>query len=388
MRRATVVRSTASVAGAAGLAGAAIAGRWVHAKIGTVPAPVGFTASSEELAHAVELLQQHPAVDMHAHPGRTFVRGMAHLSPPVRLYALRGSFEERAVADLHAGHVAAAVFNAVPDFPTLGVSRTSGLVMRRAFQPGEGWATYRTQIANLRQVARGDGTQPALDPDGVQAARQAGALAAVLGVEGCDFLDGDLGRIAQVVQDDVRVVTLVHFYRGGPIGDIMTEPPVHGGLTRFGRDVVREMNAAGLVIDLSHASEGTAYDALEVSDRPLLLSHTDIATAPGAHPRFVSVDLAQTVAAAGGVIGAWPAGITLRSLDDFAARIVELIDMVGADHVGIGTDMDANDRPVFESYAKMPLLVAALLRRGVDDQTLTQVLGGNFLRVMAAAQRR
>lgn len=168
----------------------------------------------------------------------------------------------------------------------------------------------------------------------------------------------------------------------------MTDTPVHHGLTAFGRDAVREMNRVGIVVDLSHASEETAYAALEVATTPALLSHTDLQSPTSRNPRFVSSALAEAVAAAGGVVGAWPAGIALRSLDDYAARIVELVERLGADHVGIGTDMDANDRPVFESYAKLPLLVAGLIRRGLDEETIAQVLGGNYLRVMAAAQAR
>lgn len=363
--------------------GASVAvGRWVTSKVGTVEAPAGLEADPAELAAADAVLSRHPAIDMHAHPGRTFVRDARHLALPVRLYAMRGSFEQRVVDEARAGGLAAVCANAVPDFATLGLAR-GGLRMAREFEPGEAWAAYRTQLGNLAALGDRVGVEIVRDPDALSRARARGALGVILGVEGADYLDGRLDRVAQTFADGVRVLTLVHFYRGGPVGDVMTDAPVHGGLTAFGRDVVRELNRVGIVVDLSHASEPTAYAALDVATSPLLLSHTDLVGPGATHPRFVSSALARAVADAGGVVGAWPAGIVLRTLDDFAARIVDLVDVLGADHVGIGTDMDANDRPVLETYAKLPLLVVALRRRGLDDETLVKVLGGNYLRVMS-----
>jgi membrane dipeptidase len=97
-------------------------------------------------------------------------------------------------------------------------------------------------------------------------------------VEGAEFLEDDVGRVEEAFDDGVRVLTLVHYLRGGVIGDVMTAEPVHGGLTQFGRDAVREMNRVGILVDLAHCSHRTAYDALEVAVKPLLISHTD-------HPR-------------------------------------------------------------------------------------------------------
>ena len=139
----------------------------------------------------------------------------------------------------------------------------------------------------------------------------------------------------------------------------------------------------GIVVDVSHCSQQTAYDALRVATKPLLITHTDIQERDRRNARFVSADLARAVADAGGVVGAWPAGIALRTLDDYVERILDLVDLLGEDHVCVGTDMDANYKPVFETYAKMPLLVGGLLRRGVPDETLAKVIGGNFLRVFA-----
>ena len=343
-------------------------------------AAVGFTLTEEVLLRAVQFLNLHPAIDTHAHPGRTFVRGAENLTWKLRLYALRGSFESRTIAAMRQGHVAAACFNGVADFPTLD-ARGGGLTPVRDFKPGEAYAYYQAQIENLKAlVIRGD-VSLVLAPVDVETARSAGMIGAILGMEGAEFLEGDLGRVEQSFADGVRVLTLVHYFRGGVIGDVMTSGPVHGGLTSFGRDAVKEMNRVGVLVDVSHCSEQTAFDALEVATKPLLITHTDIEGGNRHNARFVPEELARAVADAGGVVGAWPAGIALHTLGDYVARILELVDLLGEDHVCIGTDMDANYKPVFETYAKMPLLVAELLRRGMGEEALAKLIGGNFLRV-------
>jgi membrane dipeptidase len=127
-----------------------------------------------------------------------------------------------------------------------------------------------------------------------------------------------------------------------------------------------------------------------VAAKPLLISHTDIRDIQNGrrrNARFVPADLARTVAEAGGVVGAWPAGFTLHNLDDYVQRILTLVELLGADHVCLGTDMDANYKPVFETYAKMPLLVGGLLRRGMPEDDLAKLIGGNFLRVFTEARK-
>lgn len=366
-------------------AGTAVAGvgafaAWAYPKLATRPAEVGFALSADELAAAVKFLANHPAIDAHAHPGRTFVRGARGLDWKLWLYQQAGTFEESVVGDMRAGGVAAAAFSAVSDFPVLGLAG-EGLQSVRQFKPGEAWDYYRAQIANLKALASSGLVHAVLAPADIGAARAAGKPGAIFAVEGAEFVEDDPARIAQAAADGVRLLTLVHYISGGGIGDIMTAPPVHNGLTALGREVVAQANAAGLMLDLSHASEKTAFDALAIVKGPVSATHTHLNSLGIGHPRFISDELAKAIAATGGYVGAWPAGIGMSTLDAFVDRIGGLVARLGVDHVAIGSDMNANYKPVFETYRKMPLIVGALMKRGVAEGDIAKIVGGNFLRV-------
>jgi membrane dipeptidase len=158
---------------------------------------------------------------------------------------------------------------------------------------------------------------------------------------------------------------------------VQTEPPVHGGLSRFGRAVVTECNRLGIVIDCAHASFDTTMAVLEASDQPVIISHGQLAHPGTAHPRLMTARHAAAVASAGGLIGAWPAGVTSRSLADFGTEIIRLTEVAGPGHVAIGTDMDGNYRPVLTSYHQFADLAGLLQDRGLPQAHVRQVLGGN-----------
>lgn len=350
-----------------------------------LPAPIGFEISPDELTRARALLSRHPSIDAHAHPGRTFVDGAENLSGLVWLYAKLGTFEKRTIADMNAGGLTAAAFAAVSDFQVLGTAG-EGLAAVRNFEPGEAWASYQRQIGNIKALASAGLVYPIESLADFDAARAAGKVGALLTVEGGDFLEGRPERVAQAHADGVRSITLVH-YRNNELGDIITGSPVHGKLSDAGVAVVRAMNAAGMLIDLAHASEATAMGAIDVSAKPVIASHVHVQGEKLHHPRFISLDLAKAVAqTGGGVLGAWPAGIGIVNLAGFVDRVFELVDHVGIDHVCLGTDMDANYKPVFDTYANLPVFVAGLLKRGMHEPEVAKLIGGNFLRLFAAVQ--
>ena len=369
------------------LAGGGVAvvalGAGAYRLFGPKPAPIGFVVSPDELARARAFLARHPSIDAHAHPGRTFVDGAEHLSGLVWVYAKLGHFEQKSINDMKAGGLTAAAFAAVSDFQTLGL-QGEGLAAVRDFEPGEAWASYKRQLGHLQALVDQGLVVPIKTLADFEAARVSNRIGALFTVEGGDFLEGKPERVAQAYADGVRSITLMH-YRNNELGDIITGTAVRGGLSDAGIAVVKAMNAAGMLVDVAHASEATAMGAIRASSKPVMASHVHINRKGYDHPRFISVDLARAVVqTGGGVLGAWPAGIGITDLKGFVDRTFELVDVVGIDHVCLGTDMDGNYKPVFDTYANLPLYVAGLLQRGMHEAEAAKLIGGNFLRVFAA----
>lgn len=339
------------------------------------------------LGQAHQLLKANPAIDIHAHPGRTFGRDATDLSPALKMMSAGGATEDKAIADMRAGQLAGASFAVVADVQVLNVVAGGGLGAAREFKPGEARASYERQIANMHRVLPEVGVTFVKEPGDFRRIQKSQGIAGFLTVEGADFVDGDIANVRKAFNDGVRSITLVH-YRPNEVGDIQTAPPLWAGLPPFGADVIREMNRLGMVVDLAHASEDTAAAALAVSSAPVMCSHTHVNGRGAEHPRFISLDLAKEISRKGGVIGAWPAGIGMKTLDEYADRIIDLADVLGPEHVSLGTDMDANFQPVMTSYTQLPELVATLLRKGYGRKNAAAFLGGNFLRVYEAVWAR
>jgi membrane dipeptidase len=342
---------------------------------------LGMTLSDAQRARGVSFLKRHASLDAHAHPGRFFLEGQgaeSSASAPVT----GAPFVEQAIADLNAGNVSAAVFSAVADMRLLQLT-PQGIRAVGNFEPGQAYSDYRRQIEVLKGLVSAGRLHSGRNPAEIERARAQHRCAAIFGVEGGDFIEDQLDRVHAAFEDGVRVVGLVH-YHINQIGDIQTEPPVHNGLTALGKRIVREMNRAGILIDLAHAPLTVAKDTIEASDKPVIVSHTNLRTDKLTHPRFITAEHAKLVAAAGGVIGAWPCGFGLDTFADYIDAIQRLVDAVGIDHVAIGTDMDANYKPVFSNYKDWSLVPAALLARGMQEGEVAKVLGGNLLAVYRA----
>jgi membrane dipeptidase len=342
---------------------------------------LGMPLSEEQRAKGVAFLKRHVSVDTHSHPGRFFLRDLNFETPTTRAFG--APFEASAVADLLAGQVTATLMAVVADTRLLEPTSTGGLHAGKDFQAGEAYADYRGQIKQLKRLAAQYELARGLSCSDISAAKKRGRPAAVFAVEGGDFIEDRLERIHEAHADGVRAVTLVH-YHINQIGDIQTEAAVHNGLTPLGKSIVREMNQAGILPDLAHATFAVTKDAVQVSDKPILVSHTNLATASMTHPRFISGEHAKLVAQAGGIIGSWPSGFGLTNFADYIEAIQRLVDLIGPDHVVIGTDMDANFKPVLKSYRDWGLIPAALLARGFSEEDTAKIMGGNFMRVFAA----
>ncbi len=343
----------------------------------------GLKLTEAQIASGAAFVLKHPSVDVHAHPGRFFLRDITKQNATTR--AMGAPFEAKVLTDMGVGHVTAALFNCVSDAVLLGPSKTGGLIAEREFDPGEAWAEYQRQIAVLKaMVARGDAA-PGLNRRDITHALTGRRTAAVFAVEGGDFIEDRLERIHAAYADGVRSVTIVH-YHPNQIGDPQTETPRFPGLTPLGHDIVRELNKTGVIIDLAHASLGVTRGAVEISTRPMMISHTNLKRPDIDHPRLISVEHAKLVTTHGGIVGSVPSGIGQTTVADWIESILRLADAVGIDHVAIGTDMDANFMPVFSDYADWPLIPAALLAHGMVEAEVAKVMGGNFLRVLTAAR--
>jgi membrane dipeptidase len=274
-------------------------------------------------------------------------------------------------------------FATVADLRVLAPTPDGGLRAGRPFAPGEALADHQRQLVSIRAAVEDAGMPVAMTADDLERAHATGDTAVLLTCEGGDFLEGRLDRLAAAHALGMSSLTLVH-YRVNELGDIQTEVPMHDGLTAFGRDVVRECNRLGVVVDCAHATFATTLGVLEASDAPVMISHSHLDHSDRSHPRLLSEAHAAAMADAGGLIGAWPAGVTSETLDDYVDEILRLVDLVGVDHVAIGTDLDANYRPVVTTHDEIATVAAHLGSRGLTAVETDKVLGGNVVKLLRA----
>ena len=314
-----------------------------------------------------DLLEATVSFDLHSHPG---------LFPSTASDTLAG---HRRSAE--AGLVKVISLTATSDAPVIARSASGGLRATRQPQPGELYASMWRQMDLLRTWSAGAG-MPLVLHAGELGAPASAPVRGLLAVEGCDFLEGRVERVQEAFDGGIRSLQLVH-YRVNELGDIQTETPVHGGLTTFGRAAVRDMNRLGIVVDVAHATLDVVRGATETTTQPIILSHSNIQDGSG-WARFITVEHARMIAGTGGVIGAMPyiRGHRGDYVTGYVEHIFRLVDAVGVEHVGIGTDMDGiGPGVIFTSYDRWPSLAQALLDRGYGKEEVAKMLGGNCRRV-------
>jgi membrane dipeptidase len=373
------------------------------------------SAEDEALEHARRVLAAHPVIDGH-NDLPWAIRDSVDAPRDVEAYDLR--------------------------------SRTKGSTdlerLRQGGVGGQFWSVYvpaglptgsaRTQLEQIdiarRVIARyPDRLVLATTSDEVERAMRDGRVASLLGMEGGHAIENSLGALRAYYDLGARYMTLTH---GKTLdwADSATDAARHGGLTRFGEEVVREMNRLGMLVDLSHVSEDTMEDALRVSEAPVIFSHSS-ARAVCDHPRNVPDAVLARMKSNGGVVMVtfvnafvspeWASasiplwkeyedrtrGVTdpaerARIGKDIAARMPKIpvtigqvadhVDHVrrvaGADHVGLGGDYDGNDAwpEGLEDVSGYPRLFAELVRRGWGDEDLGKLASGNVLRAMRQAE--
>jgi membrane dipeptidase len=221
---------------------------------------------------------------------------------------------------------------------------------------------------------------------------KAGRIASLIGMEGGHSIDNSLAALRMFHAAGARYLTLTHS-TNIDWADSGTDKPRAGGLTRFGEEVVREMNRLGMLVDLSHTSPETMTDAIRVSAAPVIFSHSGV-RALNDHGRNVPDAVLKLLPQNGGVVMVTFVPNFLRkdgkaTLDDVANHIEHVRTVAGPDHVGIGGDFDGIPRvPAgLEDVSKYPALTAELLRRGWPDEDVRKLLGLNILRVMRRAEQ-
>lgn len=256
--------------------------------------------------------------------------------------------------------------------------------------PGELHTFTERRLAFMDLMVSQYGMTRVLTPADLETARTAGKPALIGTIEGCQFMDGRLERITEVYGRGVRHLQLVH-YMPSDLGDQQTEDAKWGGLSPLGADVVRECNRLGIVVDVAHGTQALVQQVAAVSTVPFVLSHTSLASGPLAqHSRLVSVEHARLMVQVGGVIGVWPSGYQFADARDWVRGIARMVDVVGVDHVGIGTDMEGGVNEVWDDYADLPAMADLLLKQGFGPAEASKLLGGNYVRVFrqAVAARR
>jgi len=251
-------------------------------------------------------------------------------------------------------------------------------------QPNPGELYQYTQLAfgRVHELARDQGLAIVRNAADLRAAK----TSAIISSEGADFLEGNIDRVDEAYAKwSLRHLQLTH-YRVNELGDIQTEPAVHGGLTDFGAEVIRRCNRIGIVVDVAHGTYDLVSRAASVTTKPLVLSHTSYADNPGWYSRRISAGHARLIASTGGVIGVWPPQAYFPTLTALAAGMARLVDIVGIDHVGLGTDMTGLVGPsVLGDYGQLPGLAEALIGVGFNVTDTAKILGGNYARVFEAS---
>lgn len=274
---------------------------------------------------------------------------------------------------------------------------------------GQFWSVYvssalpeaQAVVATLEQLdlvhrmirSYADRLALAVDVPGVEAAWASGRLASLVGVEGGHSIGSSLAVLRVLHAMGARYLTLTHNHNT-PWADSATDVAVHAGLSAHGREVVRELDRIGMIVDLSHVSPDTMRDALATTRNPVLFTHSG-ARAVTDHVRNVPDDVLVAMAAGGGVccvpfvprfVAAGRGASEQADLFDVVAHVEHVRGLVGVEHVGIGADFDGTPRVAagLDDVSRYPALLDALADRGWSRAELVALAHGNVLRVLDA----
>jgi membrane dipeptidase len=325
-----------------------------------------------------------------------------------------------------------------PDIDLAGEIKRSGLsaicmTFATDYQPGDAYYRFLKGLASMDRQLERNGVKRSLTPADVRSAHKNRQPTVMQAVEGGHFLQGHLERVEEAYERGLRHFGLLHDSDASvPLGDVYTNPPRYGGLTPFGADAIKECNRLGILVDLAHANVQTTEAALKITTRPVIISHTGLDTQLGSNPsmahmmrpRLISKEHARIVANAGGLVGVWTH--LADTPVEYARNVRALVDVIGVDHVCIGTDTkltQPSPRPngpppggpcpggagpggpspgpqharvgertnqawEHETAGFYYVVVDSMLKTGFTPDEIGRIGGGNFLRVFAEAAKK
>lgn len=331
------------------------------------------TSVSADVADRIERISRtHVFADMHSHPSRFHRANIA-------------AIEAAEINRYRRQHVALVVANISSDMAYSGryTNRDGSEVERGRYKPGpqEVFELSADRLQRIDQTIELGLAVRADRPEDVLAARRNRQVALMPALEGGDALEGRIENLHELHRRGLRLIQLIHF-RDNAIGHMQTWPYSPGGLNEFGQEVVREANRLGIVIDMAHANSETMRDVLALSADPVLFSHGGVRALTD-DDRAVTDEEIAAIAANGGVVGIWPNGSRVATVEIMVDHIEHVIRVGGIDHVGIGSDLRGVSRYAegFGEEANFAAVAAELLERGYSDTDVGKVMGGNFFRV-------
>ena len=385
-----------------------------HQAVNSVPAGFEVVATSPDgVIEGIEATDGRSIIGVQWHPESFIMNGDDSMMPLFRWFVDEAMLYRR-VTELHKSIL---TIDSHCDTPMLSATgyrlcRRDDVALVDLHKMTEGLLDATTMVAYIPQGARDDESLKAATakadallgwvedeifanaahvalcstPDEFYKAKALGKRAIMLGVENGYAIARDLSAIERLRRRGIVYMTLCH-NGDNDICDSARGNNEHGGLSAFGREVVREMNRVGMMVDLSHAAESTFWQVLECSEKPVVCSHSSC-RALCDHPRNLTDEQMRALAAKGGVVQVTMYSGFLRkegeaTLDDFLAHLQHAIDIAGIDHVGIGTDFDGDGKVVgCASASQLRNVTRELLRRGFSTADIEKIWGGNWLRVM------
>jgi microsomal dipeptidase-like Zn-dependent dipeptidase len=242
------------------------------------------------------------------------------------------------------------------------------------------------QLDSIRGLAKAGFVKPVLRTADIPESLSEGQVpGAILSIEGGDALEGKVEAVAGFYDLGVRIITIVH-YVVNELGDIMTAPPRHNGLTRAGISVVEKMQSLGMVVDVAHAHTETLKHVVAITGKPVIDSHTSLCRDDGRCGRSRTWKEMELVAGTGGLVGTWPLSYGGRkTFRDWAREILEMKQRLGVAHIGLGTDDGGKLPRMVSGYRDtrdLGHLIKAMEEVDLSRDDISAFLGGNLVRVL------